>query len=94
MIKIEVAYALAEQQKIIALDVDDHCSIKEAIEFSGILDYFPEINTHQQKVGVFSQVFPMTKILQANDRVEIYRPLHIDPMVARRNRAIKQIIDI
>ena len=90
MIKIEVAYALSEQQRIIALEVKENCSIKEAIESSGILEAFPIINICRQKVGVFGQVFPMTKILQENDRVEIYRPLHIDPMAARRNRAEEQ----
>jgi len=93
MIKVEVAYALAEQQKIITLEVSESCSIKDAIEASGILNAFLEIDINKQKVGIFGQIFPMTKILQANDRVEIYRHLIIDPMVARRNRAEEQAKD-
>ena len=38
-------------------------------------------------VGVFGRVAGMDHVLEAGDRVEIYRPLAADPKVSRRQRA-------
>jgi putative ubiquitin-RnfH superfamily antitoxin RatB of RatAB toxin-antitoxin module len=86
-IRIEVAYALPERQEIIALDVDEGCSLKEAIIKSGILDRFSEIDIDADATGIFGQVMPGTQILCEGDRVEIYRPLDSDPRIARRVRS-------
>ncbi|WP_428354108.1 RnfH family protein [Methyloprofundus sp.] len=87
---IEVAYARSDKQLIIALQVDDSCTVEQAIVLSGITGQFPEIDLAINKVGVFSQICPLMTRLQDNDRVEIYRSLAIDPMEARRQRAVKQ----
>ena len=87
MIRIEVAYALPDRQDIVALDVEEGCNIQTAIEKSGILQRFPEIDLTRQKVGVFSKRRELSDLLQAGDRVEIYRPLTIDPKDLRRVRA-------
>lgn len=88
-IKIEVAYARSDVQKIIALEVQAGTTILEAIQQSGILTDFPEIDLTKQKVGVFSQPRQLTDILYEGDRIEIYRPLLIDPKEARRKRSLK-----
>jgi len=85
--RIEVAFALPERQEIIALDVDEGCSLKEAIIKSGILDRFSEIDIDWDATGIFGQVKPGTQILREGDRVEIYRPLDSDPRIARRVRS-------
>lgn len=89
-IKIEVAYALPTQQKIIVLEVDEHTTIQQAINASGILDQFPDIDLSRQSVGVFSMPRALTDEVKAGDRVEIYRPLLIDPKDARRQKARKK----
>lgn len=86
-ISIEVAYATKEQQKIIPLEVPEGTTIKEAIQQSGILSLFPEIDLTHQKVGIFSKICELTDLIQAGARIEIYRPLTIDPKEARRNKA-------
>lgn len=86
-IRVEVAYARPDRQEIIAIEVESGCSIQRAIEQSGILQRFPEIDLQCQSVGIFSKRRELTDILQAGDRVEIYRPLTIDPMEARRAKA-------
>ena len=88
---IEVAYAKPEEQLILTVQAFEYCTIEEAIELSGILNYFPEIDLTKNKVGIFSQICTLSKCLQENDRVEIYRSLVCDPMEARRQRAIKQL---
>ena len=81
---IEVAYATPEKQRIIELQVTMDCTIESAIKQSGILVLFPEIDLTKQAVGVFSQPRKLTDNVQAGDRIEIYRPLAIDPKEARR----------
>ena len=87
---IEVAYARPDEQLILSVQASESCTVEQAIELSGILDHYPEIDLTKNKVGIFSQICPLTQCLQANDRVEIYRSLAIDPMEARRQRAVKQ----
>lgn len=89
-IHVEVAYALPERQEIIALEVETGCTIETVIDKSGILEIFPEIDLLRQKVGVFSKVRQLTDLVGEGDRIEIYRPLTIDPMEARRKRAKKK----
>ena len=86
-ITVEVAYAAAQKQQILTVTVPFASTIEKAIDCSGILDIFPEIDLTRQKVGIFSQQKKLTDILHHGDRIEIYRPLTIDPKEARRRRA-------
>ena len=54
--KIGLAYALSQRQVWFNVEIPDGATIKDAIERSGILNQFPEINLEQQKVGVFGKV--------------------------------------
>ena len=85
--KIDLVYALKEQQKLYFLDLLEGVTIKEAIEESGLLNDFPEVDLQQQKIGIYGEVFPLNHKLQDKDRIEIYRALTIDPKDARRIRA-------
>lgn len=89
MIRVEVAYARPEEQRLIAVSLPDGSTALEAIRESGIEAVFPEIDLEQQSVGVFSQVIgePAIYRLRDGDRVEIYRSLEIDPKEARAKRA-------
>lgn len=87
MIKVEVAYARPDTQVIIPLQVKDGATIREAIEQSGILDSFPEIDLAKNKVGIFGKLSKMDAVLREKDRVEIYRPLIADPKEVRKQRA-------
>lgn len=94
LINVEVAYALPQKQVLKALTVASGTTALQAIEKSGILQDFPEIDTNSDSIGVFSQVLgtkglaePAVYQLQPMDRVEIYRPLIADPKEVRRRRA-------
>lgn len=86
---VEVAYAEPDQQVILEVNVPEDATVQMAIEASGILQRFPDIDLEQQKVGIFSRLVTLNQRLQPRDRVEIYRPLLADPKAARRQRAAK-----
>ena len=93
-IQIEVVYADVEDIHCIPLELNIGASIGEAIKASGILERCPEINLNKNKVGVFSKLRELDELVSSNDRVEIYRPLKVDPKESRRRRAaIKQQAD-
>jgi len=87
MIQVEVAYANPERQLILALNVPVGTTVETAIERSGILEIFPEIDLSRQKIGIFSKMVSLNDQIRAGNRIEIYRPLLIDPKIARRQRA-------
>jgi uncharacterized protein len=89
LISVEVAYATPERQLLTPVSLAANSSIEQAIEESGVLREFPEIDLSKQKVGIFGQVCSLDKILSSEDRVEIYRPLKQNPMDARRVRLQK-----
>ena len=91
LIHVEVAYALPDKQKIVALDVESGCTAYEAVLRSKIVEIFPEIDPQTVKMGVFGKAIakPADHVLNDGERVEIYRPLLIDPKQARRARAEK-----
>ena len=87
--RIEVAFAKPGQQVILTLDLAEGATAKMAIQQSGILQRFPEIDLEKSKIGIFSKLCKLDHVLRQGDRVEIYRPLQADPKDARRTRAAK-----
>ncbi len=88
--KIEVVYATAENQTIISLDIPEKSTLYQAIIYSNILNICVEIDLDKQKTGIFGVISDLNTILKPNDRVEIYRPLPIDPMTKRFERVKKE----
>lgn len=84
---VEVAYALPHNQKVISLKVPSGATVAQAIEQSGILADFPEIDLATAKVGIFGKQAKLDVVLRDKDRVEIYRPLIADPKEVRKKRA-------
>jgi putative ubiquitin-RnfH superfamily antitoxin RatB of RatAB toxin-antitoxin module len=84
---VEVAYARTDEQRIVKLQIPTGCSVQQAIEQSGLLTTYIEIDLTQHKVGIFGKLSTLTTALQPGDRVEIYRPLIADPKEARKKRA-------
>lgn len=89
LIEIEVAFALPDKQTLLRLSVPINTTVSKALEISDIYQLHPEISGYP--VGIFSKriLQPEQHILQADDRVEIYRPLQADPKEVRRRRAEK-----
>jgi putative ubiquitin-RnfH superfamily antitoxin RatB of RatAB toxin-antitoxin module len=91
MVIIEVVYADPKKQMILSLKVPKDSTVKEAIQLSGILKHFPEIDLEKNKVGLFGNLTSLAQKLRHQDRIEIYRPLLIDPKEARRKRTKNKI---
>jgi hypothetical protein len=81
---IGVAYADRFRQVWLRLDVPEPCSVREAIERSGLLKQFPEIELETQAVGIFGKLTQLDASLKDGDRVEIYRPITADPETVER----------
>ena len=84
---VEVAYALAEKQSLISLEVKEGSTLKEAIDASGILKQYKQIDLSKDRVGIFSKFATLDTVLREKDRVEIYRALEADPKKIRKERA-------
>ena len=89
-IRVEVVYALASAQDAASVVLPESATLRDAIAVSGVLERHPEIDLARQKCGVFGKPLPLESGLCNGDRVEIYRPLAIDPKEARRRRALKK----
>jgi hypothetical protein len=89
-ILIEIAYALPEEQVIISIKVPTIFNVQQAIEKSGIQKKFPCIDLSKNKVGIFGKKTTLDQTLNDRDRIEIYRPLILDPKEMRRKRAAKK----
>lgn len=89
MLPIEVVCATPEQQQLLALEVPAGTTVGEAVRLSGIAARLPEVAVHECPVGIFGKVVAPERVLQAGDRVELYRPLLADPKEVRKQRAAK-----
>ncbi|MFM9836019.1 MAG: RnfH family protein [Methylophilaceae bacterium] len=86
-ITVEVAYALPHHQLIIPLQVPPEATAEQAIQASGILAKFPEIDLDKNQIGIFGKLTKADSALRHMDRIEIYRPLIADPKEVRKQRA-------
>jgi hypothetical protein len=85
--QIGVAYADKFKRTWLTLDVPDGSTVREAIEQSGLLRQYPEIDLASQRVGIFGKLTKLDACVSDGDRVEIYRPITVDPeTVPRRDR--------
>ena len=82
--KIGIAYALPQRQAWFDVELPDGSTIQDAINRSGILKQFPEIDLEKNKVGIFGKVSKLDAALNDGDRVEIYRPITCDPKTVPR----------
>ncbi len=86
-ILIEVVYALPGEQTLLKLPVTPGTTVADAVQASGILQKYPEIDLTVNKLGIFGKLTKADTVLRDKDRIEIYRPLIADPKEVRRKRA-------
>jgi putative ubiquitin-RnfH superfamily antitoxin RatB of RatAB toxin-antitoxin module len=86
-VSVEVVYALKDRQELVALKLSAGATAGEAVERSGLLGKYPEIDLARNKLGVFAKLVKPDAVLRDRDRVEIYRPLIADPKEVRKKRA-------
>lgn len=101
---ISLAYApSATDSDYLEIEVVEGTTLLQSLQQAGWLQKYPllkqwcdehaeakQINNKSWYVGVFSQKKLLSYVLKAHDRIEIYRPLTIDPMRKRKKRAVSQ----
>lgn len=81
---VGVAYADKFKQIWLKLEVPDGSTVRQAIDHSGILKQFPDIDLKRQKVGVYGKLTKLNARLREGERVEIYRDITADPETVER----------
>ena len=87
LITVDIVYALRDVQELITLKLPAGVTVRDAVERSGLLVKFSEIDLTKNKLGVFAKLVKPDTVLRDRDRVEIYRPLIADPKEVRKQRA-------
>lgn len=90
MMRVEVVYARPEEQALVEIELAAGATVRDAVRASGLVERFPEIDPDEGPFGIFSRACEPDHVLRAGDRVEIYRPLQVDPKEARRLRAARR----
>jgi len=86
-INVEIVYALPQRQELVSIRLPEGATVQQAVEASGLIRKYPEIDPANVKFGIFSKISKPDTVLRDKDRVEIYRPLIADPKEVRRQRA-------
>jgi putative ubiquitin-RnfH superfamily antitoxin RatB of RatAB toxin-antitoxin module len=84
---IGVSYGDANDQVWMRIEVPEGSTIKQAIELSGLLKRFPDINLEKQKVGVYGKIVKLDAEVKESDRIEVYRTITADPNEVPRRDA-------
>lgn len=84
---VEVVYALPQRQELVKLTLPAGSTLQQAVEASGLLQRYPEIDLAKLKLGVYGKLSKPDALLRDRDRVEVYRPLIADPKEVRKKRA-------
>ncbi len=92
-IAVEVVYAASpEQQLLKSLSVPAGTTVEEVVHHSGILNQFAEIDLKKNRLGIWGKRVGTETVIQPHDRIEVYRPLLIDPKEARKLRVKRQCL--
>ncbi len=85
--RVTVAWALPDEQVVVPVDLPEGATAAEAVRASGLVAQFPDIDLASHGVGIYGRVVSLGQVLREGDRLEIYRPLQMDPREARRRLA-------
>jgi putative ubiquitin-RnfH superfamily antitoxin RatB of RatAB toxin-antitoxin module len=86
---VEVAFAMPDSQVLIAVHLAPGSDVEAALDASGVYELYPDLDLRACTTGVWGKEVPRNRLLRNGDRVELYRPLRIDPREARRERAAR-----
>jgi len=72
------------------LVLDGGSTVLHALQASCLAEEVPGFDIRTAVVGIWGRKARLAQLLRDGDRVEVYRPLTVDPKVARRERFRKQ----
>ena len=82
--KVEIVFASPSHQVLKTVVVGDGATVADVIAASGLARQFPDYDLDALQTGVWGKPVDRTRQVSENDRVEIFRPLEMDPREARR----------
>jgi putative ubiquitin-RnfH superfamily antitoxin RatB of RatAB toxin-antitoxin module len=82
--RVEIVFALRERQELIEAEVGEGATVDDVIAASDLARVFPEVDFTALQAGIWGKPVARDKPVRDGDRVELYRPLEIDPKEARR----------
>ena len=82
--QVEVVFALESKQELLVVELPDGATVGSAIERSGLVRQFPDFDFDSLQAGVWGKPIGRDHVVKEGDRIEIYRPLEMDPRDARR----------
>ena len=85
--RIEVAYASPQRQAVVAFDLDEGATLAAALRAAARHEAFAGLDVEAMPAGIHGAPARRGQALRKGDRVELYRPLALDPKEARRRRA-------
>lgn len=85
--RVEIVFAAPDTQSLLELKLNAGTTVKQALELSGIYEKFGNVDMTNMPVGIWGQLVGRDRIVENGDRIELYRPLEIDPREARRRLA-------
>jgi hypothetical protein len=88
LLQVDVAYAERDQQRVLTVHLPAESTLGDAVDAAlpALQAAFPNVDFTALAVGVWGETATRERLVQAGDRVEIYRPLTADPKLARRTR--------
>jgi putative ubiquitin-RnfH superfamily antitoxin RatB of RatAB toxin-antitoxin module len=89
-LEVEVVYALVDGEDWVRVSVAPGATLLDAVLASGIPARHPELEEAALRLGIHGTLRTAGTPVAAGDRIEIYRPLKVDPNEARRKRARKR----
>lgn len=87
-IEVEVVFAMADKQVLTPISLPRGATVADAIAASGLVQRFPDQPLDTFEVGIWGKVVARDEVVRHGDRIEIYRPLAMDPREARRQLAL------
>ena len=87
VISVSIVYSPHEQVPCLnqTLTLPEGSTVLDALQAARLFEQFPE--ARNLSIGIHSKIVSLAQVLEPDARIEIYRPLNIDPKLARRQRA-------
>jgi putative ubiquitin-RnfH superfamily antitoxin RatB of RatAB toxin-antitoxin module len=86
-IQVEVSFGLPDRQSLIVVDIDGQASCNDVIDASGLASIYPQSGIAVLPIAIWGKPVDRGDPVKNGDRIEILRPLEIDPRDARRQLA-------
>lgn len=90
LLQIEMVYALPERQWRVPLTLAQGATVADALTAVADREPFANLDLVNVPVGIYGELVSRERVLADRDRVEVYRPLPVDPPEARRLRSARK----